>query len=193
MKYTLIAIFVGLITSCHDDANLGHNYYYLSKYDAMNMGMPLGAIVYKSDNKNSFNNIMIYGDVLKCISNEEYALALQKPNKKSFYTEIRGKLVFWSEYYLKTRKDSSVILPSYSNTQIKTNVELKDVNYFLEVSDATLDSLFKNNTAYQKQFKSDINYWIIDILKDSLIGPLSKDEFTERRNEMKIPYNLQLK
>jgi hypothetical protein len=197
MKYTLMAIVIVFIISCRDEANLGYNYYYLSKYDAMDIGMPLGAIVYKSDNKNSFNNVIIYGDVLQCVSNSKYVLALQKPNKKSIYSEIRNSLVYWSKYYAETKKDSSITLPSYPNAQIKVNVSLKNVNYLQKMnineSDKVLDSLFKNNTVYQKQFKSDINYWIINILKDSLIGPLSKDEFIEKRNEMKIPDNLQLK
>lgn len=41
--------------------------------------------------------------------------------------------------------------------------------------------------------KGKLKYWIIDKINDSVYGPLKKDEYLEKRKELKIPIELALK
>ena len=55
------------------------------------------------------------------------------------------------------------------------------------------DSLCNNNLYYKQIFAKEINYWIIDIAKDSLIGQLSAEEYLSKRKQLGVPQIVILK
>jgi len=59
-------------------------------------------------------------------------------------------------------------------------------------SEHEADSQIKKGTFYQHIFANKINYWIISIARDSLIGPLTKAEFALVSKRLKIPGELKL-
>ena len=187
MKYILIFSLLLTLFSCKE-TGLGNNYYYFTEYDARDIGSPYGAIVYKSNNKNIIENPFIYADVINCVSNNQYILALQRPNKELFYKLIKGDFEFWEKYPHKTKMDTLLKFPHGS-------IMLKDIlglmKKYENQSGKIADSIINNDSYYKKLLANKYNYWIIYAIKDSLIGPLNKEEFLQKRNEMKIPEYLQ--
>ena len=99
MKYLLLIVIVCVISSCKwSNADLGDNYYYLDKDEAVDIGFPGGAIIYKSPERYSFKDIKITGDVLKVNSDNNFILAKQnpksEPNKINYYIiEKNGDII----------------------------------------------------------------------------------------------------
>ncbi|MDP2337288.1 MAG: DUF3997 domain-containing protein [Bacteroidota bacterium] len=91
MKKWIIAIFVILLSVALffiwgvDEQNLGDNYYYLPKYEAIDVGYPGGAIIYKSPQKNLIRNIKVHGNVYEVSFNEDFIIAIQ--NADTSYLE----------------------------------------------------------------------------------------------------------
>ncbi|MFH6963022.1 hypothetical protein ACHRVK_11540 [Flavobacterium plurextorum] len=83
MKKTYFTVLLFIIFSCADNTNLGNDYYYLPEYEAMDIGYPNGAIIYKSFNKNVFKDVKISANVKKAKSNINYIIALQIPKNSS--------------------------------------------------------------------------------------------------------------
>ena len=61
IKKGLFILFTLLyLTSCQwSDANLGDNYFYLNRDEAIDIGYPGGAIIYKATQKYNFSDIKI--------------------------------------------------------------------------------------------------------------------------------------
>lgn len=71
-----------MLSSCKwSEANLGDNYYYLNKYEAIDIGYPNGAIIYKSQQEDVFQNVMVPGNVVNVNFNDQYIIAKQSPLK----------------------------------------------------------------------------------------------------------------
>lgn len=72
------AIFV--VNKYWDESYLGDDYYFMSIYEAIDVGSPFGAIVYKSKRKNSYSieDIKIPENVLRAESRGNYIIAIQK-------------------------------------------------------------------------------------------------------------------
>lgn len=83
MKKTYFTVLLFIIFSCADNTNLGNDYYYLPEYEAMDIGYPNSAIIYKSFNKNVFKDVKISANVKKAKSNINYIIALQIPKNSS--------------------------------------------------------------------------------------------------------------
>lgn len=66
---------ISLIVYSCDDESLGNGYYYLPEYEAIDLGFPYGAVVYKSSKKYIFNDIKIKGNVIEVNSNEDFIIA----------------------------------------------------------------------------------------------------------------------
>ena len=62
----------------NDNQELGDNYYFLHDYEAVDIGFPDGAVIYKATQKNVFNNIKIHGNVVGANSNNDFIIAIQK-------------------------------------------------------------------------------------------------------------------
>lgn len=61
-----------------DDNDLGDNYHYLPDYEAIDVGYPGGAIIYKSAQKLAFDDVKISGNVKDVSWNKDFILAYQK-------------------------------------------------------------------------------------------------------------------
>ena len=71
-----------MLSRCQwSDAYLGNNYYYLNKFEAIDIGYPNGAIIYKSQQENVFQNVIVHGNVVNVNFNEQFILAKQSPLK----------------------------------------------------------------------------------------------------------------
>jgi hypothetical protein len=83
MKKYLILISFFLLTACQwNDAGLGNHYYYLNPDEAVDVGYPGGAIIYKSAQEYSYSDVKVRGNVIKVHFNERFIVALQKPLEK---------------------------------------------------------------------------------------------------------------
>ncbi len=72
---TLFAVL--LLSSCVDNADLGDSYYYLDPFEAMDVGYPDGAIIYKSTKKLVYDSIIISKEVVQVSHNDQFILAKQ--------------------------------------------------------------------------------------------------------------------
>ncbi|WP_187478094.1 hypothetical protein [Amniculibacterium sp. G2-70] len=61
------------------DEDLGDGYYFLPEYEAKDIGFPDGAIVYKSFDKNVFEDIKIPATVIEAKNTGDYIVAIQIP------------------------------------------------------------------------------------------------------------------
>ncbi|EKT3966592.1 hypothetical protein NTJ12_001659 [Flavobacterium psychrophilum] len=155
MKKIVVLLTLFTLFSCNDGSDLGNKYYYLPDYEALDIGYAYGSIVYKSENKNHFNNVLIYSEIEKINYNDEYILAIQKPNKASMTKRIKDDLELWNNYYLESKKDSlvSLVLKKMRLTDIHNLVDDKKRNLNI-----TADSIFKNEILYKKMFQNKNNY-----------------------------------
>ncbi len=70
--------------------------------------------------------------------------------------------------------------------------ELEDI-YSSSRSKFLADSLINNDVYYKQIFDNEINYWIIDNKNEILLGPFQKKKYLHKRNDLKIPQELELK
>ena len=73
-----------------DEALLGDDYYYLSSFEAIDVGYPGGAIIYKSPEQNSMRDIKIRGDVVSVNHDDNYIIAIQQPKNSSDFKLIKS-------------------------------------------------------------------------------------------------------
>ncbi|HCA08440.1 hypothetical protein [Chryseobacterium sp.] len=92
MKIILTLSLLLFLYSCNDGSNLGGDYYYLPIYEAEDIGYPYGTIVYKSKEKNHFDEVLIYSDIEKINYNNQFVIVLQKPNKELMLKRIKDDL-----------------------------------------------------------------------------------------------------
>ncbi|HKR05947.1 MAG TPA: DUF3997 domain-containing protein [Bacteroidia bacterium] len=132
MKKWIIAILVILLSGIlffmiwgQDDQDLGDNYYYLPKYEAIDVGFPGGAIVYKSTQKHLYSEIKIYGNVKEVNFNKEFIIAIQ--NADTSYLEKADSDIFeknFSNYYIIVKKSDLVYGPYSKEEYIQKRDEL---------------------------------------------------------------------
>ena len=180
---------VWVFCSCNN-YHLAKDYYYLPVDESIDVGYPYGSIIYKSDREYAFENTIVYTDVKECVSDDKYILVYQKPNKAIFAKELEDNLKNFNSYFVKTKKDTLIELPH-------GKVSIKDIYYSTEKNgnnaSKIANSLINDEPYYQNLFSNKFNYWIICLSNDSLIGPLTKDEYFIKRKEMNIPVTLKLK
>lgn len=115
------------------------------------------------------NRKEIYPNVVDYSFNSDFIIALQKPDYKEFKSIIAFQL-----------RDN---LKKYPGNSKKDIFE----------SEKVADSILKANSFYKKIFANKINFWIIDNKRKILFGPLSKQEYENKRIELNIPENIKLK
>ena len=141
MKKWIIAVLVIILlcgvlffVSEGDEQDLGDNYFYMPKYEAMDVGYPGGGIVYKSPEKYFYKEIKITGNVAEAYANKDFIIASQNT-------------------------DTSYIETMHSNVA-KQGLML---------------------------------YFIIEKKSDLIYGPYKKEEYLQKREELKVSKKLQLK
>jgi hypothetical protein len=98
----LIAVIIYFLSGS-DEQDLGDNYYFLPEYEAIDVGFPDGAIIYKAPEKYIFNDIIIHRDVTNAKSNADYIIATQKVDSLGvkevsilyYIIEKNTELIYW--------------------------------------------------------------------------------------------------
>lgn len=85
MKKWIIAIVVILLFVVlyltwrrFNEQDLGDNYYYLPEYEAIDIGYPYGAIVYKSAGRYIFSDVKIHRNVTRVSKDKNFIIAIQQ-------------------------------------------------------------------------------------------------------------------
>lgn len=78
MRTTILTLIVILFSNCtRDNAELGDSYYYLDNIEAIDIGYPDGAIIYKSKSKLQFDTVIISKEVVHATHNDNFIIAKQ--------------------------------------------------------------------------------------------------------------------
>jgi len=117
--YLNILILLFTCISC-SDRKLGDDYYFLPKYESIDVGYPDSeAFVYKSNQEYVFSDIKIRGDVLDVNYNSKYIIAKRDPLISR--DENSGII----EYYIIEKKNDKLFGPLTEKGFDKKIVELK--------------------------------------------------------------------
>jgi hypothetical protein len=81
-----------------DDAmDLGEGYWYLPEYEAIDIGYPDGkSVIYKSQQKNAFTEVLIEGEILTVSTDENYIFAVLEGPK--FYIIDKKETKIYGPY-----------------------------------------------------------------------------------------------
>ena len=189
MKKTILAIFPIFLTSlisCHDDSNnLGKDYYYMTKDDALYYGYPSWDFIYKSDKRRSsiFSIIATTpSDVIDYSFDDKYIIIKQKYNREVLLNELEMELFSWEEDYNMHKREGVI---NFNDVP----VSLKEISKQIDLGRSTnlADSIISHSSYYKELLTPNkINYYIIDKDKDSVLGPLTKEEFEKVKKEKSI-------
>lgn len=109
-----------------DEQDLGGNYYYLPNYEAIDIGYPNGAVIYKSKQKLVFNDVKIPGDVISVNKNKEFIIAIQKVDSldhERIHTNVLDSTSL--NYFIIVKKIDLVYGPYRKLEYLKKREELK--------------------------------------------------------------------
>ena len=187
MKKTILAIFpiflISLI-SCHDDSNnLGKDYYYMTKDDALDSGLVSWDFIYKSDKtRRRYYSIIdkTPSDIIDYSFDDNYIIAKQKYNREVLLNELGMELSSWGGYYNIYKREGVI---NFNDVP----VSLKEISKQIELRGSTnlADSIISHSTYYKELLTPNkINYYIID--EDSILGPFDKLEFEKIKKEKGI-------
>lgn len=187
MKKHILFILVFLFSSCLNEADLGENYHYLPSYEAFDIGYPYGSIIYKSDRKLVFKKILIHADIDKLVSNKQYILVTQKPNRQIALQQLYDRLYLWKDC-CRNNPDSIYV---FENGVIATSKLKKAIESDYENRVKVLtDSLFNVLPYYKQIFHNSVNYYIINKQEDIVSGPLNRSQFMIMKRKLKIHEDL---
>jgi hypothetical protein len=102
-----------------DNDDLGDNYFYLPPYQAIDVGYPGGAIIYKSPAKNIIRDVKIHREVIRVNSNKDFIIAIQQ-QKDSSNTNKIGLLY----YFIIVKKSDIVYGPFKKEEYVQKREEL---------------------------------------------------------------------
>lgn len=189
MKKTILAIFPIFLTSlisCHDDSNnLGKDYYYMTKDDALYYGFPSWDYIYKSDKRRSSYYSVIDktpSDIIDYSFDDNYIIAKQKYNREVLLNELRMELSSWGGYYNIYKREGVI---NFNDVL----VSLKEISKQIDLGRSTnlADSIISHSSYYKVLLTPNkINYYIIDKDEDSILGPFDKLEFEKIKKEKGI-------
>jgi hypothetical protein len=169
--------------------------YYYSKKDA------------RIESHNGYSQNEIYPWILDYDFNEDYIIAKQKPDRSNYKTYIGFNLYMRYKAYAAYLRNPNIINIEDGINLRKANIDKDSLNYKLflsynasesntardiEIYTKIGDSLCNNIPKLKRIFLNDINYWILDIRHDSLIGPLGGQEYFEERTRLNVPSKLRL-
>ena len=198
MKKTILAIFPIFLTSlisCHDDSNnLGKDYYYMTKDDALYYGFPSWDYIYKSDKRRSSYYSVIDktpSDIIDYSFDDNYIIAKQKYNREVLLNELRMELSSWGGDYNIYKREGVI---NFNDVP----VSLKEISKQIELRGSTnlADSIISHSSYYKELLTPNkINYYIIDKDEDSILGPFDMLEFEKIKKEkgINLDFKKQLK
>lgn len=101
-----ISLFFLTMSSCFSEAELGNGYYYLSYYDAIDVGYNEGSLIYKSTQKSYYQTILIQGGILEVAKDRDYILVGQNQQQ----TDLKYKTAVYY-YWIINKNNSEVFGP----------------------------------------------------------------------------------
>jgi len=140
-------------------------------------------------------NHNIDGNIVSYAYDGDFIIAEQVPDKKLYMWEKAKEFHSRYEKYASFIKNGGEIDKSDSGLYqifIRKGASFGDTNRNLRISEDIVDSIMGNDSSYQRMFAKNRNYWIIYNPKDTLIGPLTKQQYLVKRKELKVPDDLQL-
>lgn len=153
----------------------------------------------------------IYGDIKACSFNENYIIVKQKPNRENYVRSVSEELMTYRNIISKDSTEYEREEYEFYRNIIITNKKMMKVLYSklspnhnsedIRNSLIIADSLVENNPVYKSIFKNQVNYWIIShkeinrknyMPMSKIYGPFKIEEYLKKREELKIPKELQL-
>ena len=142
----------------------------------------------------------VYPNVVDIDHNKEFILVKQLPNKKYYNWNLSSEIYCIYRSYSDFLNDSSASKKWHglaSDSSIykifaSKGASTENTSADLSISHYLADSLIENDPYYKRIFASGFNYWIIYCPTDTLIGPLTIEEYEAKRKELKIPDDLQI-
>lgn len=123
---------------------------------------------YRSIYSHSLGRTDIYSTVTGYAFNKDYIVVAQKPNYDIYKNEIAGRL-----------RENTTKYSGKSPDEITKSL-------------AIADSILKNDPFHKKVFAHTINYWIISNKENNVYGPLTEDEYLQKRKELNVPEGLKI-
>lgn len=118
------------------------------------------------------NKKEIYSTVLDYVYNSDFIIAIQQPNYDSYKSMVA--------FYL--RDNTLKYLENSTDNIIKSEPELIAFSKAISITNLFLEIDFRNRN----------NYWIISHRNNIVYGPLTKKEYLQKREELKVPKGLDL-
>jgi hypothetical protein len=115
------------------------------------------------------NRKNIYSNVISYSYNKDFILVAQKPNLDGYRNSISFEL-----------RDDIKKYPLNSSEDIQKTLKISD-------------SLISNNIFYKNIFSRSINFWIIANKSNQFFGPMSLENYIEKRRSLNIPEKLTIK
>jgi len=133
MKKWIITIVILLLLGLYlilgrvsNEQNLGDNYYYLPKYEALDIGFPDGAIIYKSAQRNVFSDVKIQKNVVSVNKNKEFIIAIREDDSLNINNANSKSLdSSYLHYYIIVKKTDVIYGPLNRNEYLKKRKVLK--------------------------------------------------------------------
>ena len=107
-----------------NEQDLGDNYYYLPEYEAIDIGYPDGAIIYKSAQRNVFSDVKIHRTVIGVNKNKDFIIAIQHDdsvNVKCMQSTVLDSI----HYFIIAKQTDKVYGPFSKMDYLKKRAELK--------------------------------------------------------------------
>jgi len=185
MRRLLIALLLISLYSCHSDKE---RYYFFDKYDSMDMGDGRDTFIYKSKQRNIYDKIIIYSDIIKYGEDKAYIIALQRPNEELMLKLLEDKLGVYYSYHEDENEKMRFPHGSMTNKDLKKSLDslVSNTKDSTEAYQIEAEKIFKKEPFYQKVFQNELNYYIIDKKVDSVFGPLKYDEFERLKQKKNI-------
>lgn len=116
------------------------------------------------------------------------------PNRKGIYSKITA-FDYNADFIIAVQQ------PSYDEYKTMIGFDLRDslkkypTNSSVEriQSEKEADSILNHDPYYKLIFAHKINYWIIANKSKEVLGPLTKEEYKNKRKELKIPQSIEVK
>ena len=191
----LATLFLGSCNMSDDSHDLGGGFSYIGE----------GGDSHYIIGGNISHNTIVYGNVLKYNSNDEFIIIEQEPN----YEEYKNKVGFdlGGDYYSYHAfiNDSIKYKKEQTEKQISEIKEFSPLYSVLKAREVTFDnsetdiakcetfadSLLKTQPYYQSIFRRKRNYWIIDKKLNVGYGPVDSLHFTQQCKRLGITLELE--
>ncbi len=122
----LLVVFLYLIWGGANEQDLGDNYYYLPKYEAVDIGYPEGAIIYKSAQRNVFVDVKIHRNVTSVNKNRDFIIAIQQDDSVNIKNKQSNVLDDDDLHYFIIVKFTDIVYGPFSKIEyLKKRDELK--------------------------------------------------------------------